>query len=238
MAGISDYSYLFNSTSSTSTSSGTIDFAEYASIRNGSYRTLLKAYYAQQEETEVAKSDDSQSLTLVKSSADSLKEAAEALKSADLWKKKTITQTDEETGEETETEDYDWEAITKAVNSFVKSYNDMIEKAGDSDTKSVLRNALWMTNMTSTNANLLSQVGISIESDNTLAVDTDALKEADISTLKSLFSGSGSYADQVSQKASRMGNAASTYSSGTYTSNATYSSTLSKLVSGTVDEEA
>ena len=46
-------------------------------------------------------------------------------------------------------EDYDWKAITKAVKSFVDDYNSTVEKAGESDTKNVLRNAAWMTKTTS-----------------------------------------------------------------------------------------
>lgn len=236
MSGISDYSYLFSSLSSNSSSS-TINLADYAAIKNGSYGKLLKAYYAKQEEEEAAESGDSeQTLSGVKSSADALKESADALNDDSLWEKKTVTTKDETTGVETETEDYDWDAITKAVEAFVEDYNNAIEQAGNSDTKGVLCNAAWMTSMVATNENLLSKVGITIGTDNKLSVDTEALKEADISTLKVLFSGNNSLADQISQKANSIGNAATRVSS-TYTSSGTYSDTLSELVSSTVDEE-
>ena len=54
---------------------------------------------------------------------------------------------------------------------------------------------------------------------------------------KTLFTGMHSFADKVLQKSTAISRAAAG-SDKTYTNNATYSDTLSKLVSGTVDEEA
>jgi flagellar capping protein FliD len=126
-----------------------------------------------------------------------------------LWEKKTKTEKDETTGEEKETSDYDWDAITKAVKSFIEDYNDTVEEAGESNTKGVLRNAAWMTSITSKNSNLLSKVGITIGKGNKLELDEDTLKESDISTLKTLFTGYNSYASQIQQKASSISNATS-----------------------------
>lgn len=67
----------------------------------------LKAYYAKQDAENAAASGDSrQKLTLMRSSADSLKKSADALNNASLWEKKKIKKKDEKTGEETEVEDY------------------------------------------------------------------------------------------------------------------------------------
>ena len=118
----------------------------------------------------------------------------------------------------------------------MEDYNDVIEQAGDSNSKDVLRNAVWMTGITESNENLLSKVGITIGKGNKLELDEDALKEADISTLKTLFTGHNSFADKVSMKANSISNAAAR-SNGTYKSNGTYSNTLSELVSSKVDEE-
>mgnify|MGYP003391490381 CR=1 FL=1 len=67
-------------------------------------------------------------------------------------------------------------------------------------------------------------------------LDEDALKKADISTLKTLFTGHNSFADKVSMKANSISNAAARYT-GTYKSNGTYNNALSELVSKKVDEE-
>ena len=216
--------------------------SDYASIKNGSYGKLLKAYYAKQDAEKAALSGDSpQKLKLMKSSADSLKKSAEALNDSSLWEKKKIKKKDEETGEETEVEDYDWDAITKAVKSFVDDYNAVVGQAGNLDTKNVLQYAAWMTGITESTQKLLSSVGINIGKGNKLELDEDALKEANVNTLKSLFTGHGSFADKISQKAGSISSAASNAAARakgvTYTSKGGYSDTLSKLFSSTVDEK-
>ncbi len=216
--------------------------SDYASIKNGSYGKLLKAYYAKQDAENASVSGDSrQKLTLMRSSADSLKKSADALNNPSLWEKKKIKKKDEETGEETQVEDYDWDSITKAVKSFIDNYNDVVVQAGDSDTKNVLRNAMWMTGITDSVENLLSKVGINIGTGNRLELDEDVFKEANVTTLKSLFTGSGSFADKISQKADGLSrvasNAAARVKGTTYTSNGSYSDSLSRLFSSTLDKK-
>ena len=108
---------------------------------------------------------------------------------------------DEKTGEETEVEDYDWDAITKKVKSFIDDYNDVVKEAGESNTKDVLRNASWMTGMTDKTSHLLSKIGITIGKGNKLELDEDELKKADISSLKTVFTGYNSFAGKTAQNA-------------------------------------
>ncbi len=220
-------------------SSGNL-LSDYASIKNGSYGKLLKAYYAKQDNASVS-GDSRQKLAQVRSGADSLKKSADALSNASLWEKKKIKKKDEETGEETETEDYDWDSITKAVKSFVEDYNAVVGQAGNCDTKNVLRTAMWMTGITDSAENLLSKVGITIGKGNKLELDEDILKKANVTTLKSLFTGSGSFADKISQKADSLSkaaaNAAAKVKGTTYTSRGSYSDTLSELFSSILDEK-
>ena len=217
--------------------------SDYASIKNGSYGKMMKAYCARQEaEKASASGDTAQKLTLMGSGADSLKKSAEALSDPTLWEKKKITRKDEETGKEIEVEDYDWDAITKAVKSFIDDYNSVVEQAGNSDTKNVLRNAAWMTEMTNKTQKLLSKIGINIGKGNKLELDEDDLKKANINTLKSMFTGHGSFADKVSRKAGNISRAASSAAAaarakGIYTRNGNYSDTLSRWLSGTVDQK-
>ena len=231
-----DYSYLFGGTM-TVTTGGSFSLSDYASIKNGSYGKLLKAYYAKEDiEKAVSGTDSVQKATLMKSGADVLKKSADALNSDKLWEKKKINKKDEKTGEETEVEDYDWDAITKAVKSFVEDYNYVIEKAGDSNSRDVLRNAVWMTGIAKANEKVLLKAGISVGKGNKLELDEDALKKADIGTLKTLFTGHNSFSSKVSMKANSISNAAARCG-GTYRSNGTYSNALSELVSNKVDEE-
>lgn len=216
-----DYSYLFNNMQPTYTG-GTFSLGDYAAIKNGSYKKLLKAYYAKQDAEKSAVSGDSMKKSaLMKSSADALKKSANALNNEALWEKK---------------EDYDWDAITKAVKSFVDDYNSLVKLAGNSDSKDVLRNAVWMTGMTEANDNLLSKAGITVGKGNQMELNEDVLKKADIRTLKTLFTGHNSLADKIDAKANSISNAAAR-TSGTYKSNGTYSNALAELASSKVDEE-
>lgn len=216
-----DYSYLFNNMQPTSTG-GTFSLGDYAAIKNGSYKKLLKAYYAKQDaEKSAISSDAMKNSSLVKSSADALKKSANALNNDALWEKK---------------EDYDWDAITKAVKTFVDDYNSVVKLAGNSDSKGVLRNVVWMTGMTEANDNLLSKAGITVGKGNQMELNEDVLKKVDIRTLKTLFTGHNSLADKIATKANSISNAAAR-TSGTYKSNGTYSNALAELTSSKVDEE-
>lgn len=231
-----DYSELFSNTASAKTDNS-FSLADYASIKNGSYGKLLKSYYAKKDADKLSQNgDSSQKMLMMRTSSDSLKKSADALNSDSLWEKKKIKKKDEKTGVETEVEDYDRESIAKAVKAFVKDYNDVVEEAGNSNTKDVLRNAVWMTGMTSKTSNLLEKVGITIGKGNKLELDEEALNKADITALKTLFKGHGSFADKVSQKAGNISNAAVSIK-GTYNRSGAYSSALSELTAGKVDKE-
>ena len=217
-----DFSVLFSGTSDSSSVGNTNMLSDYAAIKNGSYGKLMKAYYAKQDAEKLSgKGDTSQKLTLMKTSADSLKKSADALNDSSLWGKKKIKKKDEKTGEEIEVEDYDWDKITKAVKSFVEDYNDVVKEAGESNTKDVLRNASWMTGMTDKTSHLLYKI---------------ALKQADISSLKTVFTGYNSFVSKISQKATGISNAANR-ASATYTNNGTYSKTNFSLTSSKIDKE-
>lgn len=239
-------SSMFSSLSANNTYSGMdsgsttkgLSLGDYAAIKNGSYGKLMKAYYKNQSSEEAAKKTDSkQSASMMKSSADALKTSAAKLMDESLFEKKTIHSKDDKTGEESETKDYDWEAITKAVKSFADSYNSVLSKAADSSNKNVLRNGVGMTNLTNRTAlNMLNKIGVTVGEDNKLSVDEEKLKKANISDLKTLFLGNGSFADQIMSKASAISRATEG-GSGIYGSNATYTDTLNKLVSGSIDTE-
>lgn len=231
-----DYSYLFGGTQNVSTG-GTFNLNDYASIKNGSYKKLLKAYYAKQDADKASSGKDTvQKSTIMKIGADALKKSSDALMNNALWEKKKITKIDENTGEEIQTDEYDYEAITKAVKSFIEDYNDVIDEAGESNSKEVLRNTVWMIGNTDANKNMLEKIGISIGKGNKMELDEEKLKKADINTLKTIFTGHNSFSNKISMKANSISNAAA-WSTGTYKSNGTYSNTLSELVKGKVDED-
>ena len=131
---------------------------------------------------------------------------------------------------------YDWDSITKAVKSFVDNYNKTIESAGNSNTKDVLRNAAWLTKTTKSTERLLEKAGITVGADNKLELDEDALKKADIGTLKSIFTGYGSYISKVYDKAQSITTAAAT-AGGTYTNTGRYSDALASILPSNIDKK-
>ena len=221
--------------STPTTNSGDFSLSDYAMIKKGTYGKLLKAYYAKEKTEKAASGGDSKpKLSQMAGNAGAMAKSVQALMQNSLWEKKTIKEKNETTGEESEKEDYDWKAITKAVKAFIDDYNATIESAGDSNVKEVLRNAAWMTETTSSSERLLGKVGITVGSGNKLELDVDALKSADISTLKTLFTGYNSYADKIMTKGNAMATAAAN-AGGAYTNNGTYSSALSQIVSSKID---
>lgn len=130
----------------------------------------------------------------VKSSAEGLEEAAEIL--ADKSSDGLFAQ-DENGG-------YDREAISLAVQDFVKSYNGMKNAVEGSSNNTVLQNGVLMVGTTTVYSGILNRAGITVNRDNTLSVDAEALNNADISTLKTLFQGDNSYVSRISRKAQQI----------------------------------
>ena len=207
ISGTTDYSSLFSSLStnqSSQTGSGSSLLADYASIKNGSYAKLAKSYYGKSSNSRAAAAEKAEKekaekveLSSTKNVSSKLASAATALDDKSLFENKITTKYKDGN----ETTDYDREKISKLVNNFVDSYNAMVKNGGDSTNNSVLRSSLTMVNTTKVNENLLNKAGISIGDDNTLSIDEDALKKADMSTLKTLFSGHSSYASNVQSSA-------------------------------------
>ncbi|MBR1866541.1 MAG: hypothetical protein IJ801_08550 [Lachnospiraceae bacterium] len=208
-------SFLFNNTSSTSSTSSAgsnllgIDLAEYSSITKGSYNKLIKAYYKKYgNDNKTASSSDetkdsTATKTTLKGESDSLYKAADALVTTgknSLFNK--VEQKDEESG--TTRKDYDTDKIYKAVDSLVSSYNQLVKSSTKSTDNAVLRQTLGMIRSASSNGKLLNDIGIKINSDNTLSLDEETFKKADMSVVKSLFNGSGSFGDRIKTTASNI----------------------------------
>lgn len=245
-----DYSYLFsslnnqNSSSSNSLAGITSLFSDYASIKNGTYGKLLKAYYAEEggnsdlssivnkkdTTSDVVTKEDAQRLNKVQTTTDSLKESADALLetgSKSLFKQKDIT-TKDANGVESTTKGYDTEAIYNAVNKLVENYNSVLSAANTADNSNVTGRINTLVNNSLANEKSLNKLGITIGTDGTLSVDKDTFMKADMSTAKTLFNGTGSYGYQISAQASLINYSAEREASkaATYTGTGDYSSVL------------
>lgn len=183
-----DYSSLFSSLGS---SNSNLNFlSDYASIKNGSYGKLMKAYYAKDggskevssvlNKNKLATSTETEELAKIKSSAEDLKSKTDAMLEMD-------------------TDDKD--AYLSKLKDFASSYNNLIEKADASENSAVLKKANSLVNLTESNKDLLSKAGVSIGDDLKLSIDEEAFGKADIGSVKNLFKGTGSYAYSVSSQA-------------------------------------
>lgn len=223
-----DTSYLFGAMNAKN-NSGALGNAswlgDYASIKNGSYGKLMKAYYSETGKDRVSalakdsvnktKSElkaDKQDLSKADSSADSLKASADA-----MLKK----------GKDSVFEKDDKDAVYDAVSSFVKNYNETVKAAGSVSNKSVTGRLASLTGNTNVYSKQLANIGITIGDDKTLSIDKDAFQKADMSKVKDLFQGNGSFGYQTSAQAGLLASSAenAVSSLGTYsaTGNTNYS---------------
>lgn len=208
-------SSLFSSLGNGSSSTTSL-LSDYASIKSGSYYKLLKAYYSQ---TSSSESTAASTLTKKRETDNTAwKEAASDISSLKSSAGTLIK------GEYTEENRSDLE---KEISSFVKNYNAVLDSSADVNSSSLSKKAEWMGRISSNNSASLEKVGITINSDKTLSLDSDTLSKASLDDLKSVFSGSYSYAGQVNSAATLMAQVASnggaSSSASLYTSSGTYS---------------
>ena len=185
--------------SNSSTSSASNIFSDYASIKNGTYSKLLKSYYEKNPVSRDSNGRISTSSINTKANTASAKEAKAltAAKDNALDLKDSLKKLSQKSAYEKDTEE-----VMKSVKAFIEDYNNVIKTAEDINNTSVLRSTLWMTNTTAKNTSLLEDIGIKINADNTLSLNEDKFKEADMTNVKSLFMGEAGYGASVSSRAS------------------------------------
>jgi len=201
-----DYSSFLSSLNSNDTLG--ISLTDYASIKSGSYKKLMKAYYGQKSSSSAGTSSKADSTTVknasnVKSAATGLKKAASDIESA--------------------IKSGDSDKIYKAVSSFADSYNETISSVNTFGKSSTTKTAQNMINEIGNNLNLLSDAGIKISESGKMSVDEETVKNS-TSALKSLFSGAGSLGSSIANRASTIANSAARVinsSKSTYTKKAT-----------------
>jgi len=191
-----DYSSLFSSMNSSNSSSRYSMLTDYASIKNGSYGKLMKAYYtkdgASKQVSSLVKSD--KNLRSYSTSEDTAKKITEIERSAESLQKSSNTLLEEEFKENEE-------SLLK-MKDFVSNYNTMIDKTEDSSVSSISTKMDTLLSITKGNENSLKELGITIGDDGKLSLSEDTYKSADLATAKKLFNGNGSYGYSVAAQAS------------------------------------
>lgn len=173
---------------------------DYASIKNGSYGKMMKAYYAKQKAAEDAEDDSAAAKKKSKTTTDAAAASA-AKKFYDTASKMSSL-------------DYSADNIDKlydGVSAFIKDYNSMITSASKSKNSSVQAQADSLNDYVYQNYKLLAKVGITMNSDRTLSIDEDTFKKVNektgatnVPTLTTLFKGIGSFADKATDRASKI----------------------------------
>lgn len=227
---------LFSSLSSSSSSSNLL--ADYYSIRNGSYKKLLNAYYGKfgtdtKSTSTTSKStttstsissDSSEKLSKIKSNSDKLLKSTSALldrTSSSLFKE---TVSKDENGKEVKS--YDMDGIYQGVKDFIDNYNNTLDSAKDSNVTTINRGYAGMISATKANEKMLNEIGITIGTDNKLSIDETKFKSADVIKMKSLFNTSNAYGHTIARNVSSI-NASATVEAAktnTYTYKGSYSS--------------
>ena len=228
-----NYSSLFNNLSTSKSNNAATNMSwlsDYASLKNGSYSKLMKAYYAKSDsevkksdsssndvlkkltfkDTATTASDDAKTYNTVAANADALQTSTEKIQKTDL--------TDKEKG-------------YAAVKDFVDSYNTLVKSATDSGEKSITNRLESMENNTKAYEKSLNAIGISIETDGTLKLNEDTYKAADSGKTESLFASRGSFGYSTTVSAAMIQSNAkyAASSASTYTNNGSYNSSTGSL---------
>ena len=181
------------------------------------FSDLYKSIYGINDDS--ADDDDVASAQSIKTASASAGNAAESIRSyADNMKY----------GDEVDVESY-----KKQAQSFIDSYNAMIDKVGKSDNQSVLQKGVLMVNSGKVYSSALKRAGITVGSDNKLTLNSDLSKVKAVN-IKSVF-GSEGFSSKVIQKAEQINTL--TGGNGMFTANSvgSSSSTSNKGDSGYSD---
>ncbi len=174
--------------------------SDYASIKNGSYGKMMKAYYEKQK----AADDEDGSSVSSKNKTNETKDAASASAARKFY----------ETASGMKNLDYSADNIDELydnVSDFVKDYNSLIKSASKSKNASVQAQADALNDYTYQNYKLFAKIGITMNSDRTLSINEDTFKKVNqktgstnVPTINTLFRGIGSFADKAADRASRI----------------------------------
>lgn len=214
--GGSDYSYLFQSLSSSGGSLGNLNFlSDYASIKNGSYSKLMKAYYGTGQNTSTGaassgrKSGGSNVVDKIleeKMHPKVSKEAQQANKDLSAGLSSLNSAVSTLRNDNTYTDSTDGKSasdkVVSAMKAYVTNYNNVVSSAKDSTMTSKTSYVANMMSSTAANADKLSEIGVTINANGTLMLNEGKLKEADLSKVQDLFSGDNilSYGSMVSSR--------------------------------------
>lgn len=190
---------------------------DYNSIKSGSYRKLLTAYYKNTASStdktaksvkKTSRKSVNETMTTVKKKTDSLRSAAATLL---------------EKGNASVFASEDKTKMVSAVKDFVSAYNSTITEGTDASGNVATRTSSMISN-TKAYEKSLEEIGITIDDNNKLTVDEEKLTNVEVTKVKKLMNSSSSFVGQTARKAMKIGAAAQNAANGvgTYSSRGTY----------------
>lgn len=236
-----DSSYLFQSLSSSNGGTANLNFlSDYASLKNGSYAKLMKAYYGSGQDSDATTSSTRSSTKNIlkkleeekknpKVSKDvqtantNLTSGLSSIKSSLSTLQNSATYTDTEGGKSAA------DKVTSAVKAFVSDYNNVVNAAKGSTLTSKTAYVSNMMSSTAANSGKLSEIGVRVNTNGTLEIDEAKLKTADLSKVQDLFSSDDimSYGSRLASRVQFAGGAAGTNKTNEAESTETNKTTIS-----------
>ena len=202
---------------------------DFAAVKNGSYAKLAQKYYASGAGKKTTAESVAASNKSVKNDSNAAVDSVSKLMNRNLYEKKSVTDEDGR-----ESLQYDTSKILEGVKDFVKNYNSAVKDAGESANNNVLKSASRMVSQTKVYAGALSRVGINLKSDNTFEIDETKFNNADMTDVRSLFTGSTSFGKSTQERLYQMYTAADqgTAQNAVYNQNAQYSISTGSMFDG------
>lgn len=187
---MSDMSFFYSSMSSVLT-----QWSDFKVSKN-----LYKSYFDMQKSLTATSGNNSKKIeNSTKKSAstatDKLKTYANNL-TASAGKLEAAFKADEKTGE------LDMEKAYSAAEEFVNSFNELFSSVRGSGNQSVSNRSEFIANMTNAYTRKLEKVGISVNSDGTLALNKDSFNSANSDDFTEIFGKKNSFASFMSSQAS------------------------------------
>lgn len=226
---------IFGSSSSNSSTNLYSLFSERASIKNGTYKRLLKSYFGSINDssgtTSANKTRSSSNIidellrekmypTVSKDTQEAnsnLTSGLNSLQSSVSTLQKSSTYEDTENGSTAA------DKVVSAMKSYVTNYNNVVTASKSSTLTNKTAYVANMMGYTSKNADQLAEIGVTLKQDGTLQLDETKLKNTDISKVQKLFSSDNiqSYGSLISSRAKFAGASSSSSTSSTTDSTST-----------------
>ncbi len=108
--------------------------------------------------------------------------------------------------------------VLSDMKDFVKNYNSTLDGLKESQSTLALQKGVSMVSSTAAYSKSLSKIGITVGADNKLTLNEDKFAEADMNSVKSLFSGNYSFASKTAEKANYIDRTAQIQAQTTYNS--------------------